>query len=104
MFQISQFDALFSILGATFGGNGRTTFALPDLDGRVAVGAGSGPGLSNWRLAEKRDLVAQTLTLAQQPSHDHDVADVRDSTSTSGSENPSAISTTQDALGLNYLI
>lgn len=44
---INQYQALFSLLGTTYGGDGRTTFALPDLRGRVAIGAGAGPGLDN---------------------------------------------------------
>lgn len=50
---ISQNTALFSILGTTYGGDGRTTFGLPDLRGRVAVGEGSGPGLPAVRLGQK---------------------------------------------------
>ena len=50
---IAQNQALFSILGTTYGGDGRTTFALPDLRGRVAVGPGQGPGLSNYYLGQR---------------------------------------------------
>ena len=50
---ISQYQALFSILGTTYGGDGRTTFALPDLRGRVPVHAGMGPGLRSVRLGQK---------------------------------------------------
>ena len=50
---IAQYSALFSILGTTYGGDGRTTFALPDLRGRVPIHAGSGPGLTNHRLGSK---------------------------------------------------
>ncbi|UAB77254.1 tail fiber protein [Erythrobacter sp. SCSIO 43205] len=50
---ISQYSALFSLLGTAYGGDGRTTFGLPDLRGRVAVGVGQGPGLSNYRWGEK---------------------------------------------------
>jgi microcystin-dependent protein len=49
---ISQNTALFSLLGTTYGGNGQTTFALPDLRGRVPIRAGQGPGLSNHTLGE----------------------------------------------------
>lgn len=49
---IAQYAALFSVIGTTYGGNGRTTFALPDLRGRVALGAGQGPGLSLRRQGE----------------------------------------------------
>ena len=50
---ISQYSALFSILGTIYGGDGRTTFALPDLRGRVAMHPGSGPGLTPRSLGEK---------------------------------------------------
>ena len=50
---ISQNTALFSLLGTMYGGDGRTTFALPDLRGRVVVGAGQGPGLTERRLGER---------------------------------------------------
>ena len=50
---ISQNSALFSILGTTYGGDGRSTFALPDLRGRAPIGAGKGPGLSDQRLGKK---------------------------------------------------
>ena len=50
---ISQNSALFSIMGTIYGGDGRTTFALPDLRGRVAVGPGTGPGLSNYRIGQR---------------------------------------------------
>lgn len=50
---ISQNSALFSLLGTIYGGDGRTTFALPDLRGRVAVGVGRGPGLSEYRVGKK---------------------------------------------------
>ncbi len=53
---IAQNQALFSLLGTTYGGDGRETFALPDLRGRVAVGDGQGPGLSPKRLGQKGGL------------------------------------------------
>ncbi len=68
---ISQNSALFSILGTTYGGDGRTTFALPDLRGRVPVHAGTGPGLTPYRLGERGGQEAVTLTTAQIPSHTH---------------------------------
>ncbi|PCJ81111.1 MAG: hypothetical protein COA49_06560 [Bacteroidetes bacterium] len=52
LLNISNYTALFSVLGTTYGGNGMTTFALPDLRGKVAVGAGNGPGLSNYNVGE----------------------------------------------------
>lgn len=68
---IAQNQALFSILGTTYGGDGRTTFALPDLRGRVPVHPGNGPGLTDRRLGARGG--AETVTLNQQnlPSHTH---------------------------------
>ncbi len=71
LLSISQNTALFSILGTTYGGDGRTTFALPDLRGRVPVGPRNGPGLSSVRLGQKTGTESVTLTIAQIPSHNH---------------------------------
>ncbi|MHB8472640.1 MAG: phage tail protein [Gammaproteobacteria bacterium] len=71
LLSISQNTALFSLLGTTYGGDGRTTFALPDTRGRVAVTVGQGPGLSNYDLGQGGGAETQTLTLAQIPAHSH---------------------------------
>ena len=68
---VSQNDALFSLLGTIYGGDGRTTFGLPDLRGRVPIHAGSGPGLSPRRLGAKAGAENVTLTVNQLPSHTH---------------------------------
>lgn len=68
---ISQYQALFSILGTTYGGDGRTTFALPDLRGRVPVHAGTGPGVPSVRLGQKGGEAAVTLNVTQIPAHNH---------------------------------
>jgi len=68
---ISQNTALFSLLGTTFGGDGRTTFALPDLRGRVPVQQGNGPGLSPVDLGETGGTETQTLLQSQLPFHVH---------------------------------
>lgn len=68
---IAQNQALFSIIGTMYGGDGRTTFALPDLRGRVAMGAGHGPGLSDVRQGAKGGQETVTLTTNQIPSHNH---------------------------------
>lgn len=68
---ISSNTALFSILGTTYGGDGRTTFALPDLRGRVAVHCGNGPGLTPKRLGDKGGTETNTLNVGQLPSHNH---------------------------------
>lgn len=68
---ISQNTALFSILGTIYGGDGRTTFALPDLRGRVPMHPGHGPGLSSRRLGEKTGVEQTILNVTNMPSHSH---------------------------------
>ncbi|MEM6455610.1 MAG: tail fiber protein [Acidobacteriota bacterium] len=68
---VSQNDALFSLLGTIYGGDGRTTFGLPDLRGRIPIHPGSGPGLSPRRLGAKSGSENETLTVNQLPSHSH---------------------------------
>lgn len=68
---IAQNTALFSLLGTTYGGNGQTTFALPDLRGRMPVGAGQGPGLSSVDLGQVAGSETATLTPNQMPAHSH---------------------------------
>jgi microcystin-dependent protein len=68
---IAQNTALFSILGTTFGGNGQTTFALPDLRGRVPVHPGQGPGLTPYTLGESTGSERVTLLTNQMPAHTH---------------------------------
>jgi microcystin-dependent protein len=68
---ISQNDALFSLFGTTYGGDGQTTFGLPDLRGRVPIHQGTGPGLANRRIGEKGGQENVTLTTAQLPPHGH---------------------------------
>lgn len=70
---ISQNAALFSILGTQYGGDGRTTFALPDLRGRFPMHAGSGPGLTPRTQGQKAGQETQVLTTANLPAHAHDV-------------------------------
>ena len=68
---INQNQALFSLLGTTYGGNGKTTFALPDLRGRVPNGAGQGPGLELYTLGQSAGVETTTLLLGQLPLHIH---------------------------------
>lgn len=74
LLSINSNQALFSILGCTFGGDCRTTFALPDLRGRTAIGEGTGSGLSHYSLAEKTGQTYVILSTAQIPPHTHAVA------------------------------
>jgi microcystin-dependent protein len=70
---INQNQALFSLLGTTYGGNGQTTFALPDLRGRVPVGAGDAPGGSSYALGSTGGQEAVQLAAGQLPAHAHPV-------------------------------
>jgi len=67
---ISEYDVLFNLIGTTYGGDGVSTFALPDLQGRVPVHVGQGPG-SSYQLGESGGTEAVTLTAAQMPAHAH---------------------------------
>src|ERR1700735_274106 len=71
LLSISQNTALFSLLGTFYGGDGRTSFALPDLRGRVPVGQGQGPGLSSYDIGEMAGGEAVTLLATQIPPHSH---------------------------------
>jgi microcystin-dependent protein len=68
---INQNQALFALLGTTYGGDGVTTFALPDLRGRVPIGFGQGPGLTNRVQGEKGGSENHQLTSAEMPVHSH---------------------------------
>ena len=69
---ISENDALFTLIGTTYGGDGQETFGLPDLQGRLPMHAGQGPGLSqNYQLGEKGGVESVTLTTQQIPVHNH---------------------------------
>jgi microcystin-dependent protein len=71
LLSISQNQALFSLLGTTYGGDGRTTFALPDIRGRAPIHPGTGPGLSTRKLGQRAGTQGNTLTVNQMPSHTH---------------------------------
>jgi microcystin-dependent protein len=75
---ISQNTALFSLLGTTFGGNGQTTFALPDLRGRFPNSSGQGPGLSNYSLGQVSGTESTTLVASNLPPHNHSINGVDD--------------------------
>src|SRR5215469_4365797 len=73
LLSIAQNTALFSILGTTYGGNGTTNFALPNLQGRITVGQGQGSGLNPYTLGEIGGEETHTLTIPEMPSHSHPV-------------------------------
>lgn len=71
LISISSNTALFALLGTTYGGDGRTTFALPDLRGRAPIHFGAGPGLSNYPMGQRGGFEAVNLTALQMPAHNH---------------------------------
>ena len=68
---IASNSALFSLFGTAYGGDGRTTFALPDLRGRVPIHLGQGPGLSNYTQGQSGGVETTTMTVGQMPQHTH---------------------------------
>jgi len=89
LLSIAQNQALFSLLGTNYGGDGRTTFALPDLRGRVIVHAGfsAGPGLSQVQIGERGGQESVSLTQAQMPAHTHS-AQVKGTATNGNTDNP----------------
>ena len=80
---IDQNDALFALIGTTYGGDGQSTFGLPDLRGRGPVHMGQGPGLSNRIIGESGGVETVALTTNQIPAHSHPVAAATSFTSSS---------------------
>lgn len=68
---ISQYDALFALIGTTYGGDGQTTFAVPDLRGRLPIHQGQGPGLSNYVIGQRAGTESVTVLPTQMPAHTH---------------------------------
>lgn len=130
---ISQNTALFSLLGTNYGGNGQTTFALPNLQSNVAISSGQGPGLADYSLGEVGGETSIQLTLPELPSHVHNLTassaaatnqvptgrfpakstKTLYSTTTNGSLNPDSViadggaqthNNFQPYLGINYII
>lgn len=68
---VSQNDALFSLYGTIYGGDGRTTFGLPDMRGRIPIHAGQGPGLSPRAIGSRAGAEQETVTVNELPTHSH---------------------------------
>ncbi len=85
---IAQNTALFSLLGTTYGGDGRTTFALPNLQGRAPMHPGQGPGLSQHHLGEAAGTETVTLLESEMPSHAHALVASLGATDEEGERNP----------------
>lgn len=73
LLSIAQNEALYTLIGTTYGGDGITTFGLPNMQGRVAVGQGQGPGLSMYVLGEMAGTESVTITQNSMPSHNHNL-------------------------------
>lgn len=73
LLNISDYNALFALIGTTYGGNGSTTFGLPDLRGRLPIGQGQGPGLTNRILGQSGGSETVRLAEAEMPTHKHTV-------------------------------
>lgn len=86
LLSISQYQALFSLLGTTYGGDGRSTFGLPDLRGRTPLGQGQGIGLSYYTLGEANGSTAASLTSGQMPAHTHIIMATTDAGTTASPE------------------
>lgn len=71
LYPIAEYDTLYVLLGTTYGGDGQTTFAVPDLRGRAPVHQGTGPGLSTYPLGARFGVETVTLTAQQMPAHTH---------------------------------
>ncbi|WP_310620671.1 phage tail protein [Flexibacterium corallicola] len=104
---IASNTALFSLLGTIYGGDGRTTFALPDLRGRFPLQPGSGPGLPPYGLGEKGGSYDRVLTVNELPSHSHGNVKIGAST-TFGDSDPAsnrvpAVPTAGTVVGQGYI-
>jgi microcystin-dependent protein len=73
LLSIAENSALFSLLGTTYGGDGQTTFALPDFRGRAPIHSGQGPGLSNYFIGQQGGTESTTLTVNNLPAHNHTI-------------------------------
>ncbi len=74
---ISDNTALYALLGTSFGGDGRTTYGIPDLRGRVACGTSQGPGLTDRNIGDRFGAECYQMTIAQMPTHTHSIATLK---------------------------
>lgn len=110
LLSIEQNDALYTLLGTTYGGDGQTTFALPDMRGRVPYHQGTGPGLSTYSLGQRGGSEEVTLTSAELPAHTHtansnpaDGGQVSPTNNFWGGASSNIYSTTPPAVAMNPL-
>ena len=95
-------QALFSLFGTTFGGDGRTTFGLPDLRGRIAIGTGEGPGLSPIQIGQRGGSLTTTLSVKELAEHNHTQPGSDEATGNAGASG--LISLEQPWLALNHVV
>jgi len=98
LLSIAQNDALFNLIGTTYGGDGQSTFALPDLRGRVPTHQGTGPGLSPRVIGGLGGSESVTLTPAQLPSHNHTLTATTAAASSAAGPSGSVLATSSVAL------
>lgn len=79
---ISQFTTLYTLIGTTYGGNGQTNFALPNLQSRIPMNQGQGPGLSNYVMGQAAGTENVTLTTSNLPAHNHTLSASRNTVTT----------------------
>lgn len=94
---VNTYMALYSLLSNTYGGDGRTTFNLPDLQGRTPVGFGQGAGLANITMGQKRGAETNTITVDQMPVHTHPVTIVTNTTTNLTTGGQATLTGTLDA-------
>jgi microcystin-dependent protein len=102
---ISNYDALFALIGTIYGGDGITTFALPDLRGRMPINQGQGPGLSSYVIGQAGGTETVTLIANQMPAHTHTVSQTVTHPCQSGAGNnniPTGRFFAADSTGENY--
>ena len=99
LLSINANQALFSLLGTTYGGDGRTSFALPDLRGRMPIQQGRGPGLSDIKLGQRGGSETKTLTLMELPNHFHNAGTMKGSVMASEEDG-----TTDDPSGATFAL
>ncbi len=102
LLQIAQWNALFSLYGTTYGGDGRTTFGLPDLRGRTPIHPGTGPGLSPYTWGQRGGAERVTLSIAEMPSHSHTATLRANRTAQANSDDPTNNSLAGTNTELNF--
>ena len=95
---IAQYTPLFAIIGTTYGGDGQSTFQLPNIQSRIVIGAGAGSGLPVYNLGQQLGEENHTLIITEMPAHTHAVTTQNDNTPSSATVNLMAINATADKI------